>query len=323
MNKVVIIGAGPGDPELITLKGKRYLEQADIIIYAGSLLNPEYLKYAKSSAQLYDSAKMSLPEVLKVMVLVTALGSGSGKTFLVTGMAGALKKKGFNVGLIKIGGDIRDSVPALYLVKEPIKSYSSIKIGESGWTPLNEAISQASQTHDFLFVEGAMSAFTGLLNEKVQRPTSTAEVAASLGASTIVVVSCDKEGIEGALISTLNYVNMLKRLGIKVSGVILNKMSTSYLTDEAKLTIKQAFENVNVQLLGVVPRMNLESRGMIPEIEIRYDDFGAQAIDAAERYIDLELLTKLAKAPEQNTVDYAALMEKFKKLLTNYPCNPS
>jgi precorrin-4/cobalt-precorrin-4 C11-methyltransferase len=68
MSKVVFIGAGPGDPELITLKGKRYLEQADIVIYAGSLLNPEYLKYAKSSAKLYDSAKMSLPEVLKIMV---------------------------------------------------------------------------------------------------------------------------------------------------------------------------------------------------------------------------------------------------------------
>jgi precorrin-4/cobalt-precorrin-4 C11-methyltransferase len=68
MNKVVFIGAGPGDPELITLKGKRYLEQADIVIYAGSLLNPEYLKYAKPAAELYDSAKMSLPEVLKVMV---------------------------------------------------------------------------------------------------------------------------------------------------------------------------------------------------------------------------------------------------------------
>ena len=68
MNKVVFIGAGPGDPELITLKGKRYLEQADVVIYAGSLLNPEILKYAKPSAKLYDSAKMSLPEVLKVMV---------------------------------------------------------------------------------------------------------------------------------------------------------------------------------------------------------------------------------------------------------------
>jgi len=68
MNKIVFIGAGPGDPELITLKGKRYLEAADIVIYAGSLLNPEYLKYAKPTAELYDSAKMSLHEVLKVMV---------------------------------------------------------------------------------------------------------------------------------------------------------------------------------------------------------------------------------------------------------------
>ena len=256
-----------------------------------------------------------------VMVLVTALGSGSGKTFLVTGMAGALKKKGLNVGVIKIGGDIRDSVPALYLIKEPIKDYSSIRIGESGWTPLNDAITQASQTHDFIFVEGAMSAFTGLLNEKAQRPTSTAEVAAALGASTILVVGCEKEGIEGALASTLNYVNLLKSLGVKTTGVILNKMSTSYLTEEAKLTINRAFENVGVELLGVVPRMNLESRGMIPEVEIRYEDFGAQAIDAAERYINLDLLAKLAETPKQNAVDYGAFMEKFKKLLTNYSCN--
>ncbi|MCW3995171.1 MAG: precorrin-4 C(11)-methyltransferase [Candidatus Bathyarchaeota archaeon] len=68
MNKVVFIGAGPGDPELITLKGKKWLEQADIVIYTGSLLNPEYLKYCKKNAELYDSAKMGLPEMLKVMV---------------------------------------------------------------------------------------------------------------------------------------------------------------------------------------------------------------------------------------------------------------
>ena len=44
----------------------------------------------------------------------------------------------------------------------------------------------------------------------------------------------------------------------------------------------------------MVPRLDLEGRGMIPEIEIRYEDFGAQAIDAAEKYIDLDLLAKLA-----------------------------
>ena len=68
MNKVVFIGAGSGDPELITLKGKRWLEQADVVIYAGSLLNPEYLKYCKAGVELYDSAKMGLPEMLKVMI---------------------------------------------------------------------------------------------------------------------------------------------------------------------------------------------------------------------------------------------------------------
>jgi precorrin-4/cobalt-precorrin-4 C11-methyltransferase len=67
MNKVIFIGAGPGDPELITLKGKKWLEQADVVIYAGSLLNPEYLKYCKKGVELHDSAKMSLPEVQKVM----------------------------------------------------------------------------------------------------------------------------------------------------------------------------------------------------------------------------------------------------------------
>ena len=211
-------------------------------------VNAKLLKEIKCEVGISTSIHQPSVNAKKapVMVLVTALGSGSGKTFLVTGMAGALKKKGFNVGVIKIGGDIRDSVPALYLLKEPIKDYSSIKIGESGWTPLNEAIKQASQTHDFLFVEGAMSAFTGLLNEKAQRPTSTAEVAAALGASTILVVGCEKEGIEGALASTLNYVNLLKRLGVKTTGVILNKMSTSYLTEEANKTIQCAFRNVGV-----------------------------------------------------------------------------
>jgi precorrin-4/cobalt-precorrin-4 C11-methyltransferase len=68
MNKVVFIGAGPGDPELITLKGKRWLEQADVVIYTGSLLNPEYLRYCKKGAELHDSAKMSLPEVQQAML---------------------------------------------------------------------------------------------------------------------------------------------------------------------------------------------------------------------------------------------------------------
>ncbi|TCS77249.1 precorrin-4 C(11)-methyltransferase [Pectinatus cerevisiiphilus] len=64
MNKVYIVGAGPGDPELITVKGQRLLQCADVIIYAGSLVNPALLDYAKPDCQIYNSASMTLDEVI-------------------------------------------------------------------------------------------------------------------------------------------------------------------------------------------------------------------------------------------------------------------
>ncbi|MCX7923584.1 MAG: precorrin-4 C(11)-methyltransferase [Clostridia bacterium] len=67
MSKVYFIGAGPGDPELITLKGKRIIEQANIAIYAGSLVNKEVLGYAKEGCKIYNSAEMTLEQVIKVM----------------------------------------------------------------------------------------------------------------------------------------------------------------------------------------------------------------------------------------------------------------
>lgn len=64
---VYFIGAGPGDPELITLKGKRILEEADIIIYAGSLVNKELLNYVGKDCLIYNSAEMTLEQVIAVM----------------------------------------------------------------------------------------------------------------------------------------------------------------------------------------------------------------------------------------------------------------
>ena len=65
---IYFIGAGPGDKELITVKGLKLLSAADCIIYAGSLINPELLEYAKSGCALYDSAKMTLEEVIEIML---------------------------------------------------------------------------------------------------------------------------------------------------------------------------------------------------------------------------------------------------------------
>lgn len=63
------VGAGSGAPDLITVRGKKYLEEADVIIYAGSLVNPQLLEYAKEGCQIYNSAKMTLEDVIQVMEL--------------------------------------------------------------------------------------------------------------------------------------------------------------------------------------------------------------------------------------------------------------
>ncbi len=68
------VGAGCGAADLITLRGKALLERADVIIYAGSLVNPALLEYKKESCRVYDSARMTLEEVLAVMYEAEAAG---------------------------------------------------------------------------------------------------------------------------------------------------------------------------------------------------------------------------------------------------------
>lgn len=64
---IYIVGAGPGAEDLITVRGVELLKKADTIIYAGSLVNPGLLKYAKDDCSIHDSAKMTLEEVISVM----------------------------------------------------------------------------------------------------------------------------------------------------------------------------------------------------------------------------------------------------------------
>ncbi|GGM74751.1 cobalt-precorrin-4 C(11)-methyltransferase [Thermogymnomonas acidicola] len=66
-NKVYIVGAGPGDPELLTVKAHRLLVQADLVIYAGSLVNPEILRVCRPDAELVNSATMTMEEVMSMI----------------------------------------------------------------------------------------------------------------------------------------------------------------------------------------------------------------------------------------------------------------
>ncbi|WP_127447598.1 precorrin-4 C(11)-methyltransferase [Veillonella sp. 3310] len=74
MAQVHIVGAGPGDPELITRKGYRLVQEADVVIYAGSLVNPAILEACKEGCEIHNSASMSLDNVLAVTKASVAEG---------------------------------------------------------------------------------------------------------------------------------------------------------------------------------------------------------------------------------------------------------
>lgn len=80
---VSFVGAGPGETDLITLKGYKLLAAADVVIYAGSLINKDLLNYCKADAEKYDSAKMTLDDIVDRME--EAVNDGKSVVRLQTG----------------------------------------------------------------------------------------------------------------------------------------------------------------------------------------------------------------------------------------------
>jgi len=66
--QVYFIGAGPGDPELLTIRAKNIIKRADVIIYADSLVNPDVCSFAQERAEIYGSASLTLEEITEIIV---------------------------------------------------------------------------------------------------------------------------------------------------------------------------------------------------------------------------------------------------------------
>ena len=71
---VYFVGAGCGAADLITVRGMRLIQRADVLIYAGSLVNPELLEYADSGCEIHNSAEMTLDDIISVMVQAEEAG---------------------------------------------------------------------------------------------------------------------------------------------------------------------------------------------------------------------------------------------------------
>lgn len=141
MEKIYFVGAGPGDKDLITLKGYKLLSQADIVIYAGSLVNPDLLDYCKSGARLYDSAGMNLEEIIDIM------REGAEKDLLVVRL---------QTGDISIYGSIREQAEELKKLNigyESVPGVSSF-LGAAWALGIEYTVPEVSQSLIITRIEG-------------------------------------------------------------------------------------------------------------------------------------------------------------------------
>jgi cobyric acid synthase len=243
------------------------------------------------------------------MIMMGSTGSDSGKTFLTTGIVGTLRQKGYKIGVLKVGPDVRDIVPSLYLNKENMEEFSSIKIGHLGWKDLEEVLKDLKyKQYDLVIVEGVMSVFTGLLNEKI--PYSSIEIAKAGNIPVILVSPSNKGGIETAALDLVSHARMLNKLGVSVKGVILNKVYDEKIAENALKYIQQ---NTEVEYVESIPKIKLNERGNIPEVELKLEEFCLHALTTIENYTDAEKIRALAQKPEfKGYMDYEEILEKFK-----------
>ena len=227
--------------------------------------------------------------------MIGSNGSDSGKTFIVTGLAGALRKRGYKVALLKVGPDVRDIIPGLYLTKGKMEEFASIKIGHLGWSDIESTVAKLnSSDYDIVLIEGVMSVFTGLLNEKV--PFSAAEIAMSSNIPMILASGVNKGGIESAAVDLVSHANMLERFGVSVEAILLNKVYNDDIFDQVVPYIKN---NTKVENVLKLPKLkSADMRGFIPEVEIRYELFTSHAMDLIESNLDIDLIIKMAREVE-------------------------
>ena len=228
-------------------------------------------------------------------LMIGSNGSDSGKTFIITGLAGALRKRGYKVALLKVGPDVRDIIPGLYLTKGKMEDFASIKIGHLGWEDIESTVAKLnSSDYDIVLIEGVMSVFTGLLNETV--PYSATEIAMSSNIPMILATGVNKGGIESAAIDIVSHANMLEKFGVSVEAVLLNKVYNDDIFDNVVPYIKN---NTNVDKVLKLPKLkSADMRGFIPEVEIRYELFTSHSMDLIENNLNIDEIIDMAREVE-------------------------
>lgn len=187
---VDFVGAGCGAADLITVRGMRLIQNADVIIYAGSLVNPELTEYAKASCEICNSAHMTLDEVIEVMEKAEAAGKNTVR--LHTGdpsLYGAIREQTDRLDKLGIEYKICPGVSSFCGAAAALKAeYTLPEISQSviitrmaGRTPVPEKESiESLAAHGASMVIFLSAGMTSEVSERLQKGGYSAETPAAL-----------------------------------------------------------------------------------------------------------------------------------------------
>lgn len=320
------IGANDKNIENIYEKNKilQYKMKNEIAIDTNIFVKPNldnienpFLKFKKEQGK--D------PKVL----LIASTNSKSGKTFLTAGIAANLMENGLNVGVLKLGSNIKDILPALYLTKYNMENYSLIKneninsddINPSdvfGWSNISEIISNIKNSpYDIVLIEGEKGIFDNLTNPNFY---STVEISLSSNIP-ILLISSAKEALDYGITDLIEHEKILYTLGIKLEGAILNNIQeedfNSY--DSIISSFKNSIELDNIfkvpkvdSKFGLEGNLNLNPS----EFENRYDIYSLLAYYIVKNNLDLLKIVEMSKEIKFNKFYSLEELEFLNKFLS-------
>ncbi|MCH5205559.1 MAG: precorrin-4 C(11)-methyltransferase [Oscillospiraceae bacterium] len=240
---VDFVGAGSGAADLITLRGKTLLENADVIIYAGSLVNPELLKYARDDCEIHNSAKMTLNEVISVME--SAEKRGKNTVRLHTGdpsLYGAIREQMDRLAALGIPYEICPGVSSFcgaaaalkaeYTLPEVSQTVIITRMAGRTAVPESESIESLAQ-HNSTMVIFLSAGMTGELSERLIRGGIAPETPAAI----VYKATWEDEKIVrctvGTLESSARENGISKTALITVGNFLGNDYALSRLYDES------------------------------------------------------------------------------------------
>ena len=218
-----------------------------------------------------------------LMISSTDAYAKEGKSFFTIGLAGALRKQGLNVGLLKIGKDVTDLIPALYLTKGVMENYTSIDAGFGGWVNINEAIASLKESnYDIILIEGMGC----VCNDTMMFANQDFKICSETKIPLLLVSSVKGDLVTGLLYSlkSLNQ-GSLEFYNFEIAGALFNHIKNN---------------EIKAELEDGLSDKKIKNSFFLPEIEevtkLKYDVYGEKLLEVVSENINIIEIANITKS---------------------------